>query len=244
MILSTHQPYFCPYPGFFFKAMESDIFVLLDSVQFPRGTTWISRNRFKNDQGTLWLTIPVYKKGLGLQRIDRVRICYDGNWTGKHRESIRVAYGRSPYLEEHWPLMDRVFSGNYETLVELNLEVIGYVAHLLGVRAEILRLSELEIHTRGTALILEICRTLGADRYLTQASAAKYLDTSLFEKAGIVLESFQPPSPVYPQLWGDFIPNLSVLDLLFNCGPKSREILLRASKTRPLPPAGTGIGPA
>ncbi|MBU0988102.1 MAG: WbqC family protein, partial [Proteobacteria bacterium] len=74
MILSANQPYFAPFPGFFFKIILSDIFVLLDQVQFPRKTTWISRNRFKNDQGTLWMTVPVHKKGLGLQNINAVRI--------------------------------------------------------------------------------------------------------------------------------------------------------------------------
>jgi len=69
MILSTSQPYFSPFPGFFLKAFLSDIFVVLDEVQFPRGTTWLTKNRFKNDQGTLWMTVPVWKKGLGLQKI-------------------------------------------------------------------------------------------------------------------------------------------------------------------------------
>ncbi|MBT8369996.1 MAG: WbqC family protein, partial [Deltaproteobacteria bacterium] len=77
MIVSTHRPYFAPFPGFFQKAHLCDIFVILDNVQFPRGTTWITRNRFKNDQGTLWMTIPVWKKGLGLQSIDDVRICHE-----------------------------------------------------------------------------------------------------------------------------------------------------------------------
>ena len=73
MILSTSQPYFSPFPGFFLKAFLSDIFVILDEVQFPRGTTWLTRNRFKNDQGTLWMTVPVWKKGLGLQKIKEER---------------------------------------------------------------------------------------------------------------------------------------------------------------------------
>jgi len=76
MILSTNQPYFAPYPGFFYKAHLSDCLVILDDVQFPHKTTWISRNRFKNDQGTFWMTIPVLKKGLGLQKISQVRICH------------------------------------------------------------------------------------------------------------------------------------------------------------------------
>ena len=88
MIISTNQPYFAPYPGFFYKAHLSDYFVILDDVQFPRKTTWITRNRFKNDQGTLWMTIPVRKKGLGLQKISEVRICHAGNW----KKSICAAF--------------------------------------------------------------------------------------------------------------------------------------------------------
>jgi len=78
MIVSTNQPYFFPYPDFFYKAHLSDIFVILDEIQFPRGATWVTRNRFKNDLGTLWMTIPVWKKGLGLQNIDEVRIFDEG----------------------------------------------------------------------------------------------------------------------------------------------------------------------
>jgi len=135
--------------------------------------------------------------------------------------------------------LKKMFSGEYEKLVELNLEIIRYVAGLLKIRTRMVRLSELDIQARGTALIIEICRRLGADRYLTQATAAKYLDAELFREAGIDLLTFQPPAPSTPAL-GDFIPNLSVLDLLFNCGPKSREILVRASKTRPFPRTGQG----
>ena len=69
MIISAYQPYFAPFSGFFAKALRSDLLVLMDRVQFPRGTTWLTRNCFKNDQGDLWMTIPVWKKGLGLQKI-------------------------------------------------------------------------------------------------------------------------------------------------------------------------------
>jgi len=74
MILSADRPYFAPFPGLFYKAHLCDVLVILDTVQFPRRTTWMNRNRFKNSQGTLWITVPVWKKGLGLQKIQDVRI--------------------------------------------------------------------------------------------------------------------------------------------------------------------------
>jgi hypothetical protein len=226
MIISAHQPYFAPYAGFFYKAHLSDVFVLLDEVQFPRGTTWISRNRFKSHQGTLWITIPVRKKGLGLQNINQVRICHEGRWPKKHLESLKAAYDRAPYFFEHLDFLKEMVSGRFERLAELNLATLDYLMKALRLDTPLLRLSELDAPSSGTLRLIEICRALGAPRFLAQSAAAKYLDKNLFLDAGIELSFFNPPSPIYPQVWGDFIPNLSVFDLLFNCGPKARDILL------------------
>lgn len=225
MILSTNQPYFAPFPGFFFKAIHSDIFVILDQVQFPQGTTWVSRNRFKNDQGTLWMTVPVWKKGLGLQGIDEVQICHEGRWARKHLESLKSAYGKAPYLRDHLQFVEEMFSSRFEKLVDLNMEVIRYLMDQLLIETKLVLLSELGIEARGDELLVELCHKLGASRFLAQRSAKKYLGERRFREADIELKYFKPPAFVYPQLWGSFIPNLSTFDLIFNCGPKARDIL-------------------
>ncbi len=227
MIVSAHQPYFCPYPGFFSKPVHSDVFVLLDSVQFPRGGTWITRNRFKNDRGAFWMSVPVWKKGKGLQRIDEVGICPEGRWKKKHLESIRCAYADAPYLEQHLPLFERVFSDAYEKISNMNHDIISYAMDSLGIPARLLRLSETDASGAGAELLVSLCRSLEADGFLAFRSAWKYLDEGLFRRAGIETLAVDPPELVYPQLWGDFVPNLSVFDLLLTCGPKSREILER-----------------
>ena len=226
MIVSTNQPYFAPFPGFFYKAYRSDIFVILDEVQFPRGTTWVTRNRFKNDQGTLWMTIPVWKKGLGLQKIDEVRIYHEGRWAKKHLASLMNAYARAPYFADHMNFLEGLFSEKFEKLIDLNLAVIRYLMDHLQIETQIKLLSELGIEAKGDQLLVELCKKLNAANFLAQSAAKKYLDVSLFQKAGIHLEFFSPPAPVYPQLWGNFLPNLSALDILFNCGPKARDILV------------------
>jgi hypothetical protein len=128
MILSASQPYFAPYPGFFYKASLSDVFVLLDEVQFPRGTTWISRNRFKNDQGMLWITIPVWKKGLGLQKINEVRISHEGRWHKKHLQSLMAAYANAPYFCDHLDFVKEMFSRKLEKLADLDDTTMKYLA--------------------------------------------------------------------------------------------------------------------
>ena len=225
MIISTSRPYFAPFPGFFYLANFCDIFVILDTVQFPRGTTWMTRNRFKNDQGTLWMTIPVWKKGLGLQRIDEVRICHDGRQAQKQLLSLKQAYADAPYLTEHLQFVEKIFSAAFDRLIDLNMAIIGHLMLNLGVDTEIRLLSELNINTGGDYLPIEICRFFNASTYVAPAAAGKHLNADLFAKAGIDLRYAKTPSCIYPQLWGDFIPDLSAFDLLFNCGPKAREIL-------------------
>ena len=226
MIVSTYQPFFCPFPGFFYKAHLSDVMVILDDVQFPLKTTWVSRNRFKNDQGTLWITIPVWKKGLGLQRIKDVQTCNEGTWQKKRLASLKTCYANAPYFKEHGDVVEEIFLGGFEKLVDLNLMTIQYLKKHLGIDTPLVLQSDLDIQAKGNKLLIEICRELRASDYLAQVAAKKYLDVELFAQAGLALSFFTPPSPVYPQLWGNFIHHLSAFDLLFNCGPKSREILL------------------
>jgi hypothetical protein len=235
MILSAQQPYFSPYAGFFYKASLSDVFVLMDEVQFPRGTTWVSRNRFKNHQGPLWIGIPVWKKGLGLQRINDVRICHEGRWHRKHLESLKTAYAKAPYFPDHLDFVKEMFSEKFEKLARLNGVVIDYLVKALRVKTRILHLSNMDVRATGTLRLVEICRIVGASKFLAQAAARKYLDQKLFQEAGIELSFFNPPSPVYPQLWGDFLPNLSVFDLVFNCGPKAHDILLGGTNKQVCP---------
>jgi hypothetical protein len=225
MIVSAYQPFFAPFPGFFSKASLSDAMVILDDVQFPQRTTWLTRNRLKNDQGTLWMTIPVWRRGLGLQKINEVKIFPEGNWMRKHLASLKASYAHAPYFWDHLDYLDETFSGKYEKLIDLNMSTIQYLKAHLMIETPLMLLSELHIHAKGGELLVEICRTVGSSDYLAQRSANKYLDKDLFSGAGITLHFFDPPAPVYPQLWGDFIRNLSAFDLLFNCGPKSNEIL-------------------
>jgi hypothetical protein len=225
MIVSANQPVFAPFAGFFSKISLSDAMVILDDVQFPRGSTWITRNRLKNDSGTLWVSIPVWRKGLGLQRIKEVRICPEGNWRRKHLASFKTSYEHAPYLKDHLDFLEETFSEEFERLIDLNMTIIRYLQTQLRIRTSLIMLSDLGINGTGTQLLVDICRTLGASGYLAQRSAQRYLDKRLFGNAGISLHFFDPPTPVYPQLWGEFIRNLSAFDLLFNCGPKSSEIL-------------------
>jgi hypothetical protein len=171
------------------------------------------------------MTIPVWKKGLGLQRIDEVRICHEGRQAQKHLLSLKQAYANAPYLADHLQFAENVFSTAFDRLIDFNMAIIGHLMLYLGVDTEIRRLSELNINTGADHLLIEICRSFKASTYVAPAAAGKHLNAALFEKAGIDLRYAKAKSCIYPQLWGDFIPDLSTFDLLFNCGPKAQEIM-------------------
>lgn len=225
MIVAAAQPYFAPYPGFFAKALLCDTLVLLDSVQFPQRTCWMTRNRFKSEQGTLWMTIPVRRRGQGFQAIREVRIDRGRSWARKHMKSLKAAYGKAPFFEENRSFLEGLFANPSEGLLDFNLNVIRYIFAALGLERRIVLLSELDITQKEPGLTVDVSRALGADVFLAQRPAAKFLDGEAMRKAGVELRLFALRAPIYPQLYGGFIANLSTLDLLFNCGPKALAII-------------------
>ncbi len=227
MMIACHQPNFMPWPGLFFKAMQADRLVLLDDVQFPLGGSWVNRNRFKNDQGELWLTVPVWKRGRSLQRIDQVDVCNEENWQKKHLLSLDHAYKHAPYWDEHFTFCREIYQNRWHGLLELNLEILDYFRVALGISQPFVRNSTLAIQSKGSQRLVDICKASGAKKYLTIASSHKYLDEDLFQRQDIQLIYYKYEPPIYPQLWGDFIANLSVLDLILTCGPKSAGVIQR-----------------
>ena len=173
------------------------------------------------------MRVPVHKKGLGLQKISEVRICRDDPWAERHLRGFRHAYANAPYLRDHLEPLAGIYTKGHERLFDLNLEILRYLVVCLKIDTRIVRMSELGVSGKGGELILALCGALGATRFLVQASALKYYDPDAFAAAGIEIVPHQKPGIVYPQLWGDFIANLSILDLLFDCGPKTRDIVFR-----------------
>jgi hypothetical protein len=223
--LAAHQPIFLPWPGFFHKAMHADRVVLLDGVQYPRGRTFLNRNRLKNEDGELWLTVPVHKKGRGLQTIGRVEIYDERDWRKKHLESMRQNYANAPYFDDVFAAVEALYRKGHRLLAELNVDLIRFVCEALSIDTEILLQSELGIGGKGTELLMDICAHLGEDCLTVFPHVEKHLDATEMKRRGVETVHLRFRPPVYPQLWGEFIYNLSALDMLFNIGPKSGDII-------------------
>jgi len=227
--VASHQPGYLPWSGLFQKALRADLLVLLDNVQFPRGQSWVNRNRIKGPADVIWMTVPVRKKGRGLQIIREVEIYHERDWWRKHLLTLRHSYGHAPYFEEHSGFFEEVFAREWKRLLDLNVTVLSYLKDSLGLETEFKLASSLGVSGRGTQLLVELCEMSEATAYVTSRAARKYIDRSAFKRRGIEILFNDFRRPIYPQLWGPFIPNLSAVDLLFNCGEKSLSILERYS---------------
>jgi hypothetical protein len=120
-----------------------------------------------------------------------------------------------------------MFSPGFTRLVDLNVAVIRYLMACFQLDTKVRLQSELGVTAKGTQLLVELSRALGASTFLIQAPSKKYLEADLFARAGVELRPFTFEAPVYPQLWGEFLANLSAVDLVFTCGPKARDVLLQ-----------------
>src|SRR5579859_2950618 len=223
--LAVLQPGYLPWLGFFDQLRSADVFLYYDDVQFDKHG-WRNRNRIKSPQGPSWLTVPVRHSGQGLPRILDVEIDRRIPWARKHVGSIQQYYGRAPYLREYLPQLAELVNRPWELLVDLDLAVTQLMAGWLGVPVQAARrASELTVTGARSERLLGLCKLVGANRYLSGAAARSYLDVPLFERHGISVSWQHYRHPVYPQLHGEFISHLSAIDLIFNCGAESGEIL-------------------
>ena len=221
------QPGYLPWLGFFDQLHRSDVFVYYDDVQYDKHG-WRNRNRIKTQSGPLWLTVPVRHGSAGFPRILDVEIDTRTPWARKHVESIRQAYARAPFLAAYIPALEELLHRKWERLVDLDIACTGLMAEWFGLRRRIERSSTLEVGGDRSERLVNICRHLGASRYVSGDSARSYLDVPLFERHGILVEWQQYTHPVYPQLHGGFVSHMSALDLFLNCGERAPLIALGA----------------
>lgn len=222
------QPGYLPWLGFFDQMQRADVFVYYDDVQFDKHG-WRNRNRVKAPDGTPhWLTVPVLHSGRNWPAILEVEIDNRTPWARKHVGTLRQFYHKAPHLQRYLPGLEEVLERRWTLLVDLDLAVAELICGWLGLARRTLRASALGIPGKQSDRLLALCQHVGARRYLSGNAAKDYLDTELLARNGIEVEWQDYVHPIYPQQHGDFVPHLSIVDLLFNCGEESTAILGRA----------------
>ena len=224
MRVTILQPSYLPWLGFFEQMSRSDKFVLLDDVQYTR-RDWRNRNRIRVKEGWAWLTVPVLQKSKFSQSLLETRIDNSVAWRKKHLETLRLHYCKAPFFADYFPLCQQVYEKDWTYLLDLCLGTIELIKQGLGIETLILRSSELETSGEKTERLLSICRALQATHYLSGDAGSNYISETDFASQGIALEYQDYTHPVYSQRYPGFVSHLSAIDLLFNFGKESLNIL-------------------
>lgn len=227
MIVSINQPAYLPWLGYFDRIARSDLHIVLDNVKIERNTStsFTNRNKIRTAQGWAWLTIPIRRlDDPDDEIINRVQV--DGShWANKHLRSLVQNYNRAPHFAGHLVWLEKFYNRPMTHLAPLLRESTTYLLDALGIRTSLLYSSEMNVAGQKSDLILNLCKHAGATVYLSGPFGRDYLDAASFEAAGIKLEFHEYEHPVYPQLHAEFMPYMSIVDLLFNCGDDSQNIL-------------------
>ena len=214
------QPSYIPWRGYFHLIQKADVFVFYDDVQFDRNG-WRNRNRIKTPRGAEWLTIPVRSAGARLKILE-MQIAWEKNWAASHLSKIRQSYAKAPFFERYLPMLERWYGQHPENLADFTIETTIEVERELGIRrTQFIRSSTLKCDGAKTGRLVNILKMLGASLYISGPAAKAYLEEDLLAKEGIALQWMTYDYPPYPQLHGDYDPQLSILDLLLMAGPEA-----------------------
>jgi hypothetical protein len=222
------QPTYLPWIGYFGLMDSVDIFIHLDSVQFAK-RSWQQRNQIKTEKGPTWLTVSVLSKGLRDQKITDVRIDLEKKSLNKQIRTIELAYSKTPYFRAYADGLFAIMALNQGGLSKLNIELIKWLRKILGIQTPLICASELETVGTKASLLLHLCQQVNGEEYISPPSSEEYLsESSVFKNAGIPIRYFKFNHPKYQQRYGEFISHMSIIDLLFNEGPRSMEIIQKS----------------
>ncbi len=224
------QPNYIPWKGYFDLIDSVDEFVLLDNVQYTR-RDWRNRNTIKTRDGLSWLTIPVNTKGRYTQRINETSVA-DPNWVDSHWRSIERAYRFAPYFDSVGPHIRRLYdSVPSDLLHEINRHFLAGLCSCLGITTRLSTASEFAAEGDRTDRLVSLCRILSATEYVSGPAAQAYLDEASFRAEGIGVSWFEYSGyREYPQTTTPFVHNVSVLDVLFNTGPRAIDHVRRTER--------------
>ena len=224
MLVSIHQPNYLPWSGFFHKMLLCDAFVFLDNVPFSKNS-YQNRCRIKTKQGVNWLTVPVLTSHHFNQSTNEVQIDRRSRWAIKHWRTIQQSYSRASAFTFLADSFESAYQEEWQLLADLNIELITRIARTLGYEGDLVRATTLGVDGKQSDLLASICKTMGATEYLSGPSGRSYLDELVFTEKGIKVSYHTFAPAAYPQTTGEFEAGLSIIDLLANCGSKSKQVL-------------------
>ena len=224
-VLSAHQPVYLPGLILFNKIALSDVFVFLCDVQFKR-RSWHVRNQVRNGQDSIWLTVSVDQSAGQSNTIRQVRLG-ETDWRRKHLASLEHEYKKRPHFERYFEGYRSLISDEFENLAELNMALIRHFCDELNIQTRLIDSQEIDHSGTNQARLISLCHAIGADQYVSNIGSAAYVEETGFVQESIthLWQAFTPPQ--YDQ-GKAFLPNMSIIDALFNLGPETAALVGRS----------------
>jgi len=218
------QSNYIPWKGYFDLINMADEFIFYDEVQFTKND-WRNRNKIKTHTGIQWLTIPVRQESLS-QKIKDTQIT-DIYWNKKHWNAISINYSKAKYFKEYKDIFEELYRKSDEKyLCEVNYKFIKLICNILGINTQINWSSNYQLIEGKTERLVSICKQAGASHYVAGPSSKNYLDERLFKHEEISIEYIDYTNyPEYNQLHGQFVHEVSVIDLILNEGPNAPRFM-------------------
>jgi len=232
MILTSHQPVYLPWLGLFHKIALADTYCFFDVAQFLL-KDWNNRNRIKTTNGPSWLTVPVHKKGYVEKQINAIEIDNEYDWRKKHWSTLLGYYKKTPHFARYADFFEDTYRREWYMLVDLNEHMLRYFLSVLGISVRFVKASAYDFAGRKSDQVLDMCKKLGASCFIFGEQGRNYAVVEDFTRSGIRVHFQSYRHPVYRQRWGEFVPYLSIVDLLFNEGAeRARAIIMEGNITR------------
>lgn len=226
MIVSINQPAYLPWLGYFERIARSNVHVVLDHVQFEKNS-FINRNKVRVKDGAAWLTIPLATKGrFGNLAIQSLEFAPADKWKAKHWATLKMSYSKAAYFDQLQGAYEEIYLSEWSGFMPFIRAMLTQHLSDLGISTRLVFSSEMKTSGQKSNLVLNICKSLSAKSYLSGIKGRTYINEKDFMKEGITIEYQDYQHPTYKQLWPSFESNLGILDLLFNHGPDSLQILM------------------
>jgi hypothetical protein len=238
VIVAAHQPHYFPWLGYVHKMAQADLFIVMDDLQYEKDN-FQNRNRIKVNNCSAWLTVPL-ERGSQADLICDKLIRNDGvsakeHWQRRTWATLQIHYGKAPHFSRYAAELEELYTRPWTRLVDVTLHILELVRGWFGISSPMLLSSSLQLEGQKTDRIIDFCRKVGADVYLSgRGGSTGYLDVDALRQNGVDVAWQSFDHPVYPQRYPSlgFMPRMCVLDMLFNCGPASRDILLSTGELR------------
>jgi len=224
-VVTMHQPNYLPWIGLFSKIKQADYFVIMDTFQYTKhGIT--HRNKVRTNAGSCYLTIPIGKE-FAMVKIKDVELPSDRKWQDIHWQTIYHNYLKTDFFKYHADFFETLYQKNFYFLWQINVNIIRYLLKCFETNVEIIMASDLKLSPdlKHTDMIIAVLKTIGATAYLSGPSGKGYLEVAKFQQNNLSCRFAKFTHPVYKQRYPGFEPNLAAIDLLFNVGPQSSEVI-------------------